>query len=215
MNKTLKLISLAFMFVFSTVFTEPKAEQDPHRLYVTKVDPEFHCFVLSNNMMFYSIKNEWKTENLPDVGTEVKLLPAERHPEKKNAIMEEGEFKAIYAIGDRKRSLFIWMPPESEQYCFSYVASKQLSVKPAGWFSARVNQEIIELSDGSKWLVEPKETELGFSPGDHVIVAGVDEARHMLINVNRMFYSHINQTDKTLGWYRYAVVKPYVEATKE
>ena len=36
--------------MFSVVSAEIK--EDPYRLYVTEVDSEFHCFALSNHMVF-------------------------------------------------------------------------------------------------------------------------------------------------------------------
>ena len=69
MTKTLKHFSLLFVFIFSMVSAEIK--EDQYRLYVTMVDPEFHCFALSNHMICYIPKENWETRTLPEVGTEI------------------------------------------------------------------------------------------------------------------------------------------------
>jgi hypothetical protein len=46
-------------------------KEDKYRLYVTMVDPEFHCFALSNHMICEIPKRHWEKEALPEVGTEV------------------------------------------------------------------------------------------------------------------------------------------------
>ena len=78
MIKTLKHFFLLFVFMFSMVSAESK--EDPYRLYVTMVDPEFHCFALSNNMVFNIPGTNWEIiAALPEVGTEVHVEPYKKN----------------------------------------------------------------------------------------------------------------------------------------
>ena len=50
------------MFFFSSVFAlYDGVDLAKYRLHVTKVDPEFHCFELSNNLVFVIPQKNWET----------------------------------------------------------------------------------------------------------------------------------------------------------
>ena len=118
MNKTLKQFSLLLVFVFSAVFADSKADLENYRLFVTEVDPEFHCFRLSNKLVFNIPKKDWETETLPEVGTEVQIWPRfinvfNRHP------FAEDDFNIVFYKNPDKKLMSVCLPKESEEYCLT------------------------------------------------------------------------------------------------
>ncbi len=218
MTKALNLFFLLLIFSVSTAFSEFKFDPEKYRLFVTKVDPEFHCFELSNNMVFYSASKCWKCEKLPEVGSEVTLIPTTRNAEDKLSHQEEGEFFAVFHIADQKRHLLVWTLPESEKHCLSFIGTKSVCTQPEGWFSSAVYENVMALSDGSQWTVE-KDQHLGFTSLDHVIVSKFAKDKWCISDINRTIYIDPNQiSSKAKAHYKYAIVKPYIpieQVTKE
>ncbi len=189
MAKPLKLFSLLLIFLFSTMVAESKNDLDKYRLYVTNVDPEFHCFALSNQMTFCIAKNDWETGNLPEVGTEVSLVPRFTYPDMRYSV-SEGDLSVLNFGSFHRGPMYqpkltnIWMSPESKQYCFSFVSSESVCLQPAGWFSSAVNRDVIKLSDESQWIAE-QEGRFGFKKGDRVIVTQINDSQWGIIDVDQ------------------------------
>jgi len=101
MTTSFKLFLMLFLLIFTGVFTETQIDLDKYRLYVTEVDPEFHCFTLSNQMVCYVAQNNWETDLLPEVGAEIRLAPKKRNPAM--TLIEEGEFLAFLSKGLLKK----------------------------------------------------------------------------------------------------------------
>lgn len=201
MTKTIKLFSLLLMFVFSTVFAE--SDLDKYRLYVTKVDPELHCFEMSNGMILNTVKKRWKREILPEVGTEIFLLPFQFNTNQTGARVEDGEFIAAFKGENRVSVLLLWMSPGFEQHALTFV-----SAKPVKWFFSSVQEYVIELSDGSKWkCIESA----NFDKGDPVIVTGAPElGKWCIINPNPSSFEE--SEDNSTITYPIIIVTPNLES---
>jgi hypothetical protein len=199
------------MFLLSTVFAETKTDLDKYRLFVAKVDPEFHCFALSNNMVFNIPKKNWKTESLPEVGTEVYLKPTIRMLEGRSSYKEEGDFVVKFSQDPMKKPVTAWMTKDSEQYCLSFVSSESVCTQSAIWITRGVYQNVLVLSDGSKWLM-PKDDEVEFTPGDRIMVSKIQEDDYMIIDIDRsmFFCGEETASGKTFMWYKLERTKPYV-----
>ena len=115
----LKRFSLLFVVFFSIVSAEAKEDLEKYRLYVTKIDPEFHCFALSNEMVFNIPKKNWETATLPEVGAEVYILPTIRQVPNRLSSSEEGEFGIKFPKNPNKGVTYVFMSQESEQCCLS------------------------------------------------------------------------------------------------
>ena len=205
MTKTLNLFFFACVLIFSSAFSVSdarKKDQNKHRLYVTAVEPTVHGFALSNNMIFYTIKAMWSFEKLPEVGAEIYLSPIIKFSHSLDSKVMQGDFFAIYSKDGVKEILVVWMLPESEQHCLSYIGAK--SVRSQLWFYSAADENFIELSDGSKWI---SKTVPDFNPGDHVIVTpcfNSDEWK--IINLSQpLLFKDVRRLTET---YKTAEVKP-------
>jgi hypothetical protein len=180
MIKTLKQFSLLFVFIFSMISAESK--EDQYRLYVTMVDPEFHCFALSNNMVFNIPKKNWETTALPEVGTEVYITPWLRIIQERPSC-NEGDFVVRYSQDSMKEPITVWMTKDSEQYGLSCISSEFVCTQPAGWLTPGVYQNVLTLSDGSKWTLDAK---VGFTPGDRILMSKIKEEEYRIIDIDRV-----------------------------
>ena len=202
MTKTLKLLSLLFIFICSMTFAL-SAEDDAvnqYRMYVTKVDPEFHCFALSNGMVCNTVKQEWMKEKLPEVGDEIFLIPLIRSSLSFEEKTERGEFLAF----SEKTGLSVWVSPESRQNCPSYVSIKlENSPSPEGLLPVKL--KVIKLSDGSKWLSEKVPPfDLGVTV---VVTASRESGKWFLTDLSRDCFLG---TDRALRvFYNQVEVQPY------
>jgi len=220
MNKTLKLFSLLFMFVFSALSADPEMEKDKFRsavfekyqLTVTEVDPEFHCFALSNNMVFNIPKRNWEKETLPEVGTEIHFKPDFRliSHEKEDEIVIE------YSQGPSKKMFSVWITPESKQNGLSCISSECILTAPAGWIFSEEYRDVLLLSDGSRWIKE-KDGKTVFGPETRLIVSKQKDGGFSIIDLDASIYGCKCRTSgRSLTWHRFERVKPYVpEITKE
>jgi hypothetical protein len=168
----MRLLSFLFVLVFSSIFADVDLEN--YRLYVTRVDPEFHCFELSNNLILNTV--EWEWEKLPDEGTEIYLKPTVRSSQSQEERIRDGEFYTFYYQDDREVNVnAVWISTQLE------------CTQPAGWFFSAVYENVIELSDGSKWICKnvPK-----FDKGDHVVLSADfwDSNKWFMYNVDKDFY---------------------------
>jgi len=204
------------MLVFSSVFADQKVDLEKYRLYVTKVDPEFLCFELSNNLVFNIPKKNWENNTLPEVGTQVHIFPIYRLVRGRSLSIEDGEFAVVYSEDPEKKSI-VWMPKESEQYCLSYVSSEPLCTQPGGWIYTAEYKEVVLLSDGSKWVMV-EDALSKFKPGDRVIVSRSKEDNYVIVNIDRTIYiSKGEVSTKAITFYEARHVNPYrpEEMTKE
>ena len=200
MTKTMKLFSLLLMVVFSVAFAD--SDLDKYRLYVTKVDTELQCFEVSNGMILNRVKKRRNSETLPEVGTEIMLLPIRFNANRTDARIEDGEFIAGFKAENRKSALFLWMSPGSEQHALTFV-----SANPVKWFFSNVQEYVIELSDGSKWT---SKISANFDKGDPVIVTGAPvEGKWCIINPNPSTFEE--SEDNSTIMYPCIIVTPYLE----
>jgi hypothetical protein len=213
MTKTLKYFSLLFVFIFSLVSAEIK--EDQYRLNVTMVDPELHCFALSNNMICNTLKKNWETETLPEVGTEVYIKATARIiSDSKN----EGEVDVVYSQDPAKRPFGVWITPESKQNGLSFAASESVCTAPAGWIFSEEYRDVILLSDGSQWIKESAGKTV-FGPGSRVVVSKQKDGGYSIIDLDASSYvckcraSKVARKGKISTWHRYERVKPYVPET--
>ncbi len=181
----MKRFSLLFMLVFSSIFAEAKVDLEKYRLYVTKVDAEFHCFALSNNLVFTIPQKQWETETLPELGSEVYVLPAIAILDGHTSFKEEHEFSMIHSENRQKKRIAVWMSEESKQECLSLVSSESVCTEPAGWVFSERYKEVFRLSDGSSWMKE-KEGQTVFSSGDRVIVSRLSAEHYLMINIEQV-----------------------------
>lgn len=220
MTKMMKLFSLCAMFLFSSVFAlQDQVDLEKYRLYVTKVDPEFHCFALSNSWVFSIPQQNWETDQLPEVGTEIFILPKLRHPDNRLSLSEEGEFYAEYTKESKTHQIAVWMTEQSQQEFVTYVSSETVCTRPGWIYGCWIDENVIELSDGSKWILKKKcncskETRFGFNPGDRLIVTKRDGNFCMITDIDRsFFYGHNKPTGKAKAIYKWEAVKPYTPET--
>ena len=206
MTKTVKLFSLLLMFVFSTVFAE--SDLDKYRLYVTDVDPEYQCFALSNNMIFCVARNNLETDTFPEVGVEIVLAPWIRHPDARYFV-HEGDFMARFFGIPQNHPTKICMIPESREFCLSYVSTESVCIEPDGWFFSGVYIDVIELSDGSKWIAESTDP-FEFKKGDHIIVTKIGDNQWGFIDVDQNV-SRKTANEEIYVHYLGVAVKPYIQ----
>lgn len=204
MTKFLKLFSLLIMSIFFNVFAE-SIDLEKYQLSVTQVDPESNCFVLSNGMTCCMSQRYRDSETPPNVGTKVFLLPLRNSSENKRANMKSGEF----VIKDYTGTEFlVWVPVESEQYFLTIVSCKSACAAP----HMGVYENIIELSDGSKWATFDDHT---YEKGNRVIVSDTNRVGYKtwrLINVDRVV--HVAASKNNESHYSALLVSPYENETK-
>ena len=99
------------------------------------------------------------------------------------------------------------MSEESKKHCLSYVATKSVCIQPAGWFSSGVYVDVIELSDGSEWVVQTEDP-ISFKKGDHIVLVQADHEHWWIINIDQKWFTMRNgkyfTCSQTKG------VKPYM-----
>ncbi len=213
MIKTLKHFFLLFVFVFSMASAE--TNEDKYRLYVTMVDPELHCFALSNNMICNTLKKNWETETLPEVGTEVYIkATAKIISDSKN----EGEVDVGYSQDSAKKPFSVWITPESKQNGLLFVASESVCTEPAGWIFSAQYRDALLLSDGSQWIKE-NDGKTVFGPESRVVVSKQKDGGYSIIDLDKSAFSckcmasKAAKNGKILSWHRYERIKPYLPET--
>jgi hypothetical protein len=197
MIKTLKHFSLLFVFIFSMVSAEIKED----RLYVTMVDPEFHCFALSNNMVCNIPQKNWETETLPEVGTEIYFYPF-RLSNSEN----EDEIFVGYSQDPLEKIFNVWITPESKQYGVSCISSESICTAPAGYIFSGQYRDVLLLSDGSQWIKE-KEGKTGFGPKSRLVVSKQKDGDYLIIDLDKSDFSC--KCGAKTPYHRYEWVKPY------
>lgn len=207
MNKTLKLFSLLFIFSFAAVFADSKVDLENYRLYVTEIDPEFHSFRLSNNIICTVCKRNGVPETLPEVGTEVYIQTAQivvSNPQ------PECERVFGYAQDRAKKSFLAWITPESKQYGLSCVSSHQICIAPAGWIMPAQYRDVILLSDGSQWVKDDGGKTV-FGPESHVVVSQQSEDGYSIIDLDPTddIYTRTYNGIMKINFARFEKVKPY------
>lgn len=229
MTKMVKLFSLCIVLMFSPVSAEAETKEERDRLFieqiyrltVTKVDPVFHCFSLSNKLICNIPKKHWETDALPEVGDEIFLRPFPRIQGHRISHVETGELHI--EIKDPQTKLFtkqpitVWISGESE-YQLCYVRSKWKVTEPAsGWLHPAVYTEFIRLSDGSSWARKLEKATV-FEPGDRILVCKINEKEYLLIDLDVMssMGTNVSQGKKLIQLGLEVVVPSYaVKATKE
>lgn len=207
MTKIMKLFFLMLMFVAFDLFgIGDNADLEKYRLYVTMVDPEFHCFALSNNLVFHIPKKNWETDCLPSVGSEVYIESLPRIIEG-SSYDEQGDFNVFSS--DQKKPNPVLLTKDSAQYCLlSYDSFEQICSQPAGWIVRAFYQNILTLSDGSKWvrMYDGPDTSINeeFIQGDRIILSKLKDDEYVIINIDRTRFI-ISKYEM----YRTTVVKPY------
>ena len=209
MFKTLKNFSFAVLFAFSIVSAEPNQNLDQHRPYIAAVDPETYSFALSNNLVFQMKKKDWDIE--PEVGIEVRFAPVMRGGESGFSDQKADDLLCLFAFNCRLKT--VWLSEESKKYCLSYVASEPICTEPAGWISSAAYRDVIELSDGSKWIAV-MEGPFSFKKGDRIILSKVDQITWGIIDIDQT----IEQTGTDGKKYMHllsVVVIPYTSADQK
>jgi len=120
MGKTLKFFSFFLMVVFAPLAAESATDENQflskvkenYRLTVTEVDPEHHCFKLSNKVICNLTKGRLKIDALPAVGDAVVLFPISRSYDRRLSHIEQGDL-AVFIKGDNEmptKSIFnVWI----------------------------------------------------------------------------------------------------------
>jgi len=183
MSKILQLCSFAFLSVFSILTSDPSLGLDRYLLHVTSVDPESQSYVLSNKIVFHLAIERWGEDQLPLVGAEVWLHPRCIDVEK-SSVQEKGDFYVRYLYPFQQKTSSVWMSEESKEHCLSYIGMKSVCIQPAGWFSSAVYRDVIELSDGSEWMVQ-MERSFSFKKGDRIVLTRVDQELWGIIDIDQ------------------------------
>ena len=215
MIKTLKLFSLMLVLIFSMVSADPKAEEDEFRsiifekyvLTVTEVDPELHCFRLSNKLVCNILKKNWETDALPEVGDIVCLNPTVRLHSHRVSHIEQGELSVDIREPDgrvpSKGNVDVWISGESEHQLF--FVNERLVCTGSGWFSD-VREEVLVLSDRSGWTRKSKERQT-FRPGDRIIVGINSQNEYILIDLDQNSFKISG--GKAFGMLACEIVEPF------
>jgi len=161
-----------------------------------------------NEMTSCSEKNDRETAKLPEVETEVSLVPQLRHPDTKYLVMQD-DFSVVYFGSYQGGLTNAWMSPESKQNCFSFVSSESVCLQPARWFSPSVNRDVIQLSDESQWIAE-EGSPIGFKKGDRVIVTQISDSQWGIFDVDQgITWESRNGKTYAQHYLAFVVVKPY------
>ncbi|HEX4840013.1 MAG TPA: hypothetical protein VFU89_06190, partial [Rhabdochlamydiaceae bacterium] len=192
MRKMLKFFSLLFTVVFAILAAESATDEnqflstvkEKYRLTVTEVDPEHHCFKLSNKLICNLTKRRLEADTLPVVGDVVRLYPTSRFCDRRLSHIEQGELTVfIKSEGSMPNESIInvWISGEDEYPVSLYYVAR---INPREESSA--DQERVILSDGSTWIRTSKEPTV-FASGDRIIIcsARVDDSQFFLINMDK------------------------------
>jgi len=205
MGKTLKFFSLLFTVVFAVLTAESATDEnqflskvkEKYRLTVTEVDPEHHCFKLSNKLICNLTKGRLKTDALPVVGDAVLLWSITRSYDRRLSHIEQGELAVFIKGGEgelpTKSIINVWISCEDEYPVFLYDSDP--------------DQERFILSDASEWIRKSKEPTV-FAPKDRIIISRLNDAEFLLINMdkNTLVNLHGGKTGIKLA---YEIVEPF------
>lgn len=208
MIKMMKLFSLLFVCMFSIVSADIK--EDQYRLTVTEVDLDFHCFRLSNHMVFNIPKRMWEKVTVPEVGAEVYVMDGFRCiPDKHECVFAFG-----YSQAGAEKRCYACITPESKKYGLSCVSSKTICTAPAGYIFSAEYRAVLLLSDGSQWIKE-EDTKTVFDSESRLIVSKQNDGSYSIIDLDESDYpcKQMARIGKTLTWHRSERVKPYVPET--
>lgn len=212
MSKILKMLSVLFVLMFSMTFALSDEEGFAnYRLKVIQVDPEFNCFSLSNGMVLTTIQREWRFEELPEIGTEIYVDSKIRFSRDAEEKVKEGEFWITYLHEGKKKLLLGWMSAEPDQKMLTYVSTKLECTQPAGLIFSEVHENVIELSDGSKWISQKVPH---FDPGTRILVTPDQKSENWyLMDIGTERFLQTNRI--LLIYYSRIEVKPYLPGSKE
>ncbi len=215
MIKTLKLFSLMLVLIFSMVSADPETGEDKflssiHEKYVltvTEVDPELHCFKLSNKLVCNILKKNWATDALPEVGDIVCLNPIMRLHSHRSTHIEQGELSVDIRGPDgrlpSKGKVDVWISGESDYQVF--FVDYSLVCIYSGWLS-NDHEQVFLLSDRSGWARTSKETHV-FASGDRIIVCKNSQNQYMLIDLDKSHF--LISGGKPFGMLAHEKVVPY------
>ncbi len=220
----LKRFSLLFLFFSSAVFADAEMDEEKfrlavlerYRLSVTEVDPEMHCFRLSNKLVCNIPKKDWGTDAFPAVGDKVALFPIVRLQSHRSSHIEQGELFVDIRGPDgklpSKGNVNVWISDESEYQLYFFGSEAVYS--EWGWWKD-IYKEVIVLSDGSGWL-RAGMNESKFSPGDRIIVSKLNNKEYILIDLDQNINTTVS-AGKTFGMLAFEKVEPFnrLKTTKE
>lgn len=212
MSKLFRVFFVLFALICSLARADTQ-NLDKYRVYVSKVDDEFHCIALSNGIICHVIPKKWGSEKFLVAGDEILILPSVRHPERKGSLKDEGALFLV-SFGNQGKAINVWLE-ESNPQMLTYASESSVCIKPAGWFSSEQHLSVFELSDGSKWRVEDPAfqdtVQLFAKEGDRIIISHSPSADHwILINIDRLRYFK-GDSKETIGLYSFIWVIPYSE----
>ncbi|HEX4839225.1 MAG TPA: hypothetical protein VFU89_02145 [Rhabdochlamydiaceae bacterium] len=214
MRKMLKFFSLFFMVVFVSLAAESATDEnqflstvkEKYQLTVTEVDPEHHCFKLSNKLICNLTKRRLKADALPVVGDVIRLCPMSRSCDRRLSHIEQGELTVFIKSEDvipTKSIIGVWISGEDE---YPMVLHDVVRINSGGESGA--DQELVILSDRSGWIRKSKEPTV-FAPGDRIIIStvrGVDDPEFLLINMDKNALLKLNDGKTAIGFACEAVV---------
>ncbi|HEX4840012.1 MAG TPA: hypothetical protein VFU89_06185 [Rhabdochlamydiaceae bacterium] len=190
MGKTLKFFSLLFAVVFVPLAAESATDEnqflsmvkEKYRLTVTEVDPEHHCFKLSNKLICNLTKRRLKADALPVVGDVVMLYPMPRSYDRRLSHIEQGELAVFIKDKDGmldKQIINVWISGEDEYPVFLLTA---VPINPEG--GSDTEHAVFRLSDGSMWVRKSKGPTV-FAREDRIIISHVMGAEFFLTNIDK------------------------------
>jgi hypothetical protein len=215
MSKTLKLFSLLSVLIFSMVSADTDTEldkfrssiSDKYQLTITEVDPELHCFRLSNKLVCNVPKKNWETEALPEVGDKVLLTPIIRlHSRSTHTEQGELSVEIIGSDGEMppKGKVNVWISGESE-YQLYFVGSDRVCTE-SGWLSS-TTKDVLILSDASIWSMKSGKKN-DFTPGDRIIVSKCSENEYILVDLDQSFRLK-GSNMQAFGMLAHEIVEPF------
>jgi hypothetical protein len=212
-SKLLRLLFVVFASLCSLVRAETQ-DLDKYRVYVSKVDDEFHSIALSNGMILQVVQMKWGLEKFLVAGDEILILPMLRHLERKESLKNEGDLLLI-SFGDQQKIINVWVTEESNFQMPTYASGSSLCLKPAGWLSSEQRLSVFELSDGSKWSIEDPALQdwvhLFAKKGDRIVISHSPSLdRWVFVNIDHLL-EFKDDSKETLGYYSAIGVRPYTE----
>lgn len=156
-------------------------------------------FQLSNQTQWYLSGDSLLTDKHFKSGTEVFIAPA---------LIKDFDQRFWIHLENEDLSTTAWIKSSSKKFLPQLITKYKKLNKPAGWFSAAEYDYIVELSDGSKWLLVNEDGDIKadlkkWKQGEHLIVSSLEKTdfkEWYIINTDEVEFIRVDQKLQDLGY---------------